>query len=222
MPKDKDDTPAAAALTDYQARRAEREAQEARHAQAQAAVEQARQTAAGLKERNSRGDASVTGLDLLTADAEVPRLEGLASSTAAGVERARATEADALATYLAEVAPERLDKAPKAEQEAAAEVIAATLARLIKQIEERNTVIRELVDDVRAAGVVPGAQNDDRISYSIDAFTRKRRTIRVDGLTAKEADPGRVLLEVLTQAVEASGYRMYLSGGYMELREQDS
>ncbi|SNS54700.1 hypothetical protein SAMN04488107_2961 [Geodermatophilus saharensis] len=214
----KDTTPSAAALTAYQAKRAEREAEEARHARAQDAVERAKQTANKLKERNSHGDAGITALDLVKAEAEVPRLEGLASHAAADVERARTLEAEALATYLAEIAPERLDKAPKAEHETAAKAITVTLARLVEQVQERNTVIRALVEDAKEAGVVPGAQNDDRITYSIEWSHPKLRTIRVDGLSATEAQPTHVIMEVLTQAIEASGYRL-TSPGYIELKK---
>jgi hypothetical protein len=69
----KNPNPTAAAYSAYQAKRTEREAKEQAHTEALAAVEEAKRAAADLRERNSRGDASVTGLDLLTAEAEIPR-----------------------------------------------------------------------------------------------------------------------------------------------------
>jgi hypothetical protein len=156
----------------------------------------------------------------LTADAEVPRLEGLASHATTEVETAKANEAEALATYPAEVTPERLDKTPKAETEAAVKEIGEIIARVAEQTEARNAAIRQAVKDAGAAGVVPGAQNDERVSYGIDSLYPYRRSISVDGASYAEAVPERLILHVITQAIEAAGYRL-ASPGFIEVRKRD-
>ncbi len=218
MPNDKDRTATAVALTQYEFARSERQVAESRHAEALAAVEGAKAALANLRERNSRGDASVTGLDLLTAEAEVPRLEGLASASAVEVDEAKAAEAPALAEYTAHRIGDRVGHAQQVQEEAAVTAIGAALSRLVDQMAERNALIRECVTEAQAAGVEPGNRNDERITFGVEPYHPRLQTIQVAGVAYKEAEPQRVLLDVVTKGLRAVGYRL-TGPGWTELAE---
>ncbi len=105
--KTKTSTTAAA----YEAARRDREAAEQAHAEAVAALAEAEQHHADLTERNRNGDATVTGMDLPSADADITVRRGLAASATDAVQAARAAEAPVLAEHWAEVLADRVTEA---------------------------------------------------------------------------------------------------------------
>lgn len=110
-----------------------------------------------LRTRNQTGDHTVTGLHLMTAQAEVEACEGLAAHAARMLAEARAEAAAILAEQTAQVVRERitLHDLAKAAQEAG-EAVTGALTRLSEALVERDAASDAAGQELADAGVPPG------------------------------------------------------------------
>jgi hypothetical protein len=212
--KGKTNTNSTAAALD--AARAERLEAGKLHEDAVAAADVRRAEQTELRERSAAGDDSVTGLDLVTVDADVAILDGRVR-VAAGV-LSHACEAEKVATTAA-IAEEitsafDADVLNRVEAEAV-EVIAGALAKLAQQRTEANTTLRQGVRDAIGAGL--DYTSPGRVRLGHDGFTgrplsRASRLV-VDGRRFDAVDPASALLAVLSEATRRAGYRLDVAHG---------
>lgn len=195
----------------YDAARIAREAAEQAHADAMQAVEQARTQQTEVVQRNAAGDATVTALDLLTADAEITRREGLAQSAAAAVEAARAAEAPLLAAHYADVLSEKVLRAEMSPEDAVVQSLTDVLSLYIDQVRERETVMHEAVREASAAGISNGSRAL-RFGWSQQFVDRTPSAVYVDGRELRFVRPDRTVLDAITKALAAVGYRITAPG----------
>ncbi|MQA35964.1 hypothetical protein [Modestobacter roseus] len=202
--------------TAYDAARTAREAAEQAHTDAVQAVEQARTQQAEVVQRNAAGDTTVTALDLLTADAEITRREGLAQSAAAEAEAARAAEAPLLAEHYADVLSERVLRAEVTAEDAVLQSLTDALSLYVEQVRERETVMLEAARQASAVGIPNGSQ-EFRFGWRTTYGTKLPDAVFIDGEMLPFIRQDRALLDVLTQALTAVGYRL-TAPGYIELK----
>lgn len=128
-----------------------------RHAEAVVTREEAERHAHELRERNESGDAEVTALDLLTASAEVKRLEGLELHAARQAEQAVARERVRLAQALAEGITEELSRpAVDGLGEDLTRSITDAVAKVFTTYAKRDQLCDEIGAALAAAGVSEG------------------------------------------------------------------
>lgn len=202
--------------TAYDAARTAREAAERTHANAVQAVEQARTQQAEVIRRNAAGDTTVTALDLLTADAEITRREGLAQSTAADADAARAAEAPLLAEHYADLLSERVLRAEVTAEDAVVQSLTDAMSTYVEQVRGREAVMLEAARQASAAGI-PNQSRELRFGWTMHYGDRLPSAVYIDGQELPFIRHDRALLDVLTQALTAVGYRL-TAPGYIELK----
>ena len=202
----------------YAAARNARQAVEQAHADAVQAVEQARTHQHETVRRNAAGDTTVTALDLLTADAEITRREGLAQSAATEVEAARAVEAPLLAEHYADVLSERVLRAEVTAEDVVVQSVADALTLYVEQVREREAVMLEATRQASAAGI-PNGSRDLRFGWRQPFGTKRPDAVFIDGEELRFVSQDRALMSVLTEALTAVGYRL-TAPGYIELKSR--
>ena len=212
MSKTKTITTAAA----YDAARIAREAAEQAHADAVQAVEQARTQQAEITRRNAAGDTTVTSLEMLVAVQEITRREGLAQSAAADVEAAREAEAPLLAEHYADVLSEQVLRLELSAEDAVVQSLTDALSLYVEQVQEPAAVMTKAVREASAAGI-PNGSRALRFGWSQQYADRTPSAVYVDGEEVRFIRRDRALLDVLTEALTAVGYRL-TSPGYIELK----
>lgn len=190
----------------YKAARLDREAAEQAHTEAVAALAEAEAHHADLTNRNRTGDVTVTGMDLLSADADVTMRRGLAASAADAVEAARAAEAPALAEHWAEVLADRVTTPGIGAEDAAVEEVAAALAKLTEGVGSRQALMAEAIADARAVGVPMGGSLP--FGWETHWIGNRPTAVLVRGERVPIVSPSEAVLDVLTRAVESFGYRL--------------
>lgn len=199
-------TTAAAA---YEAARRDREAAEQAHAEAVAALAETERHHADLVQRNRNGDTSVTGMDLVSADADVTVRRGLAASAADAVEAARAAEAPALAEHWAEVLADRVATPGMRAEDVAVEEVTAALAKLTEGITSRQGLMAEAISDAKAVGVPMGGSMP--FGWETHWIGNRPTAVHVRGERVKIVSPSDAVLDVLTRAAGSLGYRLVSS-----------
>ncbi|MGY1846163.1 hypothetical protein [Blastococcus sp. SYSU DS1021] len=200
-------TNAAAAV--YEAARRNREAAERAHADAVAALAAAEEHHADLIKRNRNGDTTVTGMDLLSADADVTVRRGLAASAADAVAAARAAEAPALAEHWAEVLADRVATPGIGAEDVAVDEVTAALTKLTEGVNSRQRLMAEAIADARAVGVPMGAGMP--FGWETHWIGNRPTAVLVRGERVPIVSPSEAMLDVLTRAAGSLGYRLVSS-----------
>ncbi|MCG2797662.1 MAG: hypothetical protein L6367_03885 [Cellulomonas sp.] len=149
---------------------------EAAHVEAKAAERVAVEHYASVKRRNDEGDETVSSLDLLTAQADLPRTRALAEARWRAVDEAQRVEAPLLARCVADQVEANADALSLCDvrkaQVSAANQISAALAPLVREVNRHAALYAEAAQMFEDAGV--------------DRYNDYRRT--PGGLTPIEAD----------------------------------
>jgi hypothetical protein len=193
----------------YEAARRDREAAEQAQADAVLALAQAEEHHADLTQRNRNGDTTVTGMDLLSADADVTMRRGLAAAAADAVEAARAAEAPALAEHWAEVLADRVETAGIGAEGVAVEEVTAALAKLTEGVNSRQLLMAKAIADARDVGVPMDASMP--FSWETHWIGNRPTAVIVRGERVKIVTPSEAVLNVLTRAANSLGYRLVSS-----------
>lgn len=199
-------TPTAAA---YEAARRNREAAEQSHAEAVAALAGAEAHHADLVLRNRNGDATVSGMDLLSADADVTMRRGLTASAADAVEAARAAEAPALAEHWAEVLADRVTTPGIGAEDVAVEEVTAALGKLTEGVAIRQRLMAEAIAEARALGVPMGGSLP--FGWETHYYGDRPTAVLVHGERVKVVTPSEAVLDVLTRAAISLDFRLVSS-----------
>jgi hypothetical protein len=197
----------------------ERLAAEQHHADAVALSESKRGEAVALHERAASGE-TVTGLDLLTVQADADLLDGRVGRAAEALRIAREAEAAAVAAEIAGRIADAfdLDAFHRAEQEAV-EVIASALGKLAGQRTTANAALVQGLREAREAGVTDTSPGRVRLRYRYgrpaDAAASRRAVVDlvVDGRMRTATKPTQALLDVLSAATRKAGYRLDVEHG---------
>lgn len=151
--------------TDITESRAALSAAEDRQAEAAQAVANAERVATELRQRNAAGDTTVTGLDLLAADANIEVARGLAVAATRDADRARQQLGTLIAQKVAADVASRYTPAKVAtEMERLRRTITDALGSMVVLIRERDAVSDEAGRTLAAAGIPTGEQIG-RVSY---------------------------------------------------------
>jgi hypothetical protein len=195
--------------TAYEAARRDRETAEHAQAGAVAALAAAEEHHADLTKRNRNGDTTVTGMDLLSADADVTMRRGLAASAADAVEAARAAEAPALAEHWAEVLADRVATPGIGAEDVAVEEVTAALAKLTEGVNSRQALMAEAIADARAVGVPSGGSLP--FGWEAHWIGNRPTAVLVRGERVPIVSPSDAVLNVLNRAAASLGYRLVSS-----------
>ncbi len=205
----------------FEAKRHEREDAEAAHAAAVAAAEAKRAQLHSMRERSAAGDDSVSGLDLLSAEADLGILDRRAAKAQDDVQQARAEEASALADHWADRIADKIDpEAVAAAKEEAVAAITAALSRLVQHRDEVNALVADGVSRAQAVGI--GYRTPGRLRIGHPDLTPGNRAphLVVDGRQVVALPPNDALLDVLTEAVSRTGRVLGTAWGNVAVKDR--
>ena len=202
-------TSAAAPTLTYAAATAQRQDAAQRHAAALVNLNNAEEALAGLRQRLSNGDASVTASDLASADADIERHNLLAHGAAAALSKAKAAEAPLAAEHLAQVlapivAPTTMDKA----QARAVDTITTALVELAELAEEQRATLSRAIRMAQEVGL-PGTGDVTLAHVLMDPV------LMVRGRLVQPQPVSGVVASALAEAANGAGWQVR---GDLELR----
>lgn len=183
---------------------------------------------AALDRRVKDGDDSVTSLDLLAAQADLPRLYDLERAALAAVGEARRVEAPLLARHVAEsvagslsVELEALDGAV----DDAAREFSPRIAALVKAARERDVEITDTIKALNEAGVNGYARSrsygEAGYEEALRAETRGGSVLVIDGETITRRSASAVLLAALTKIAADAEYALVVGKDHTGSRSVD-
>lgn len=191
-----------------------REAAEARAEDARAAAQAATELLGNLRRRVREGDSSVTSLDLLTAEANVPRTAQIQTATEAAVEAARAVEAPVRAQYVAARISEGTELPELASAvDAAVATIGTAIDTLSATVSERASAVRAVMHELENGGATDGYRSMQRggeagYDDTPPVWISSNGTLTFeDGRKVVPPSTPAVVMRALARAVNAQGLR---------------
>lgn len=191
-----------------------REAAEARAEDARAAAQAATELLGNLRRRVREGDASVTSLDLLAAEADVPRTAQIQTATDAAVEAARAAEAPVRAQYVAARISEGTELPELAPAvDTAVATIATAIDTLSAAVSGRASAVRAVVHELESGGAIDGYRSMQRggeagYDDTLPVWISSNGTLTFeDGRKVVPPSAPAVVMRALARAVNAKGLR---------------
>jgi hypothetical protein len=199
--------------------KAEREAAQAAHDVAVEAVRAKREEVEALRQRSAVDD-TVTGLDIVAAQADLTILDARVTAAADRVEEARKVEADAVTQSVADQIAEKIDptSVTRMEDEAVAAITAA-LSRLAQHAEEVRDLVQVGVREAEAVGIGYGTKGRLRLGMPEAAAGRRGRHLVVDGVHVLGLPANDTLLDVLSRAVGGAGFTLTTAYGNVTVKD---
>lgn len=191
-----------------------REAAEARAEDARAAAHAATELLGNLRRRVREGDASVTSLDLLAAEADVPRTDQIQAATEAAVEAARAAEAPVRAPHVAARISEGTELPELAPAvDAAVATIATAIDTLSAAVNGRASAVRAVMHELENGGATDdyrSMQRGGEAGYdgTLPVWLSSNGTLTFeDGRKVVPPAAPAVVMRALARAVNTQGLR---------------
>lgn len=191
-----------------------REAAEARAVDAAVAAQAATELLGDLRRRVREGDASVTSLDLLAAEADVPRTAQIQTATEAAVEAARVAEAPVRAQYVAARISEGAELPELAPAvDAAVTTIATAIDTLSAAVSGRASTVRAVIRELENGGanaMYRSMQSAGEAGYdgTLPVWVSSNGTLTFeDGRKVASPSTPAVVMRALARAVTAQGLR---------------
>ncbi|MFD6030138.1 hypothetical protein ACFWE5_05455 [Cellulosimicrobium funkei] len=191
-----------------------REAAEARAEDARAAAQAATELLGDLRRRVREGDASVTALDLLAAEADVPRTAQIQTAIDAAVEAARAAEAPVRAQYVAARISEGTELPELASAvDATVATIGTAIDTLSAAVSERASAVRAVMHELENGGATDGYRSMQRggeagYDDTLPVWISSNGTLTFeDGRKVVPPSTPAVVMRALARAVNAQGLR---------------
>lgn len=148
-----------------------------------ARLSRARATLTAVREREAAGDLELSALEILAAEAEIPRLEAAREAAKRRAIEARAAEAPHAAQHAAELARETLGapdlrdakaSAVEAAVKAAMPVLTAALAGIDATVTARRAAVAEVTASMRDSDAEDYRRNHNNYVHTVESLERNR------------------------------------------------
>ena len=167
----------------YVAARGARASETGRVRDIDARLSRARATFTAVREREAAGDLELSALEILAAEAEIPRLEAAREAAKRRVIEARAAEAPHAAQHAAELARETLSatdlrdakaSAIEAAVKAAMPVLTAALAGIDATVTAQRLAVAEVTASLRDSDAEDYRRNHNNYVHTVENLERNR------------------------------------------------